>query len=176
MGSPVRICVLISGGGTNLQALIDALAAKPSKINAEICLVISNKPENAERRANESGTEPYGLERAKRAGLPWHRLTKASLPEEFQARDSDSPQVRSQKMERSRVEYDKRLATIVLDAKPDLVVCLGYMRVLLPVFLDQLESRNVKIINLHPALPGEYDGMVTTPTKPGHPWCALCSQ
>ena len=47
----VRIAVLVSGGGTNLQSLIDA--TKSGYINGEIALVVSNK-ENA-----------YGLERAK---------------------------------------------------------------------------------------------------------------
>jgi phosphoribosylglycinamide formyltransferase-1 len=47
--------VLISGRGSNLQAIIDAIAAK--KLNARVAIVISNKPDAA------------GLERAKRAGL-----------------------------------------------------------------------------------------------------------
>ena len=52
-----RIAVLVSGGGTNLQALLDAEAA--GKIpHGEIALVISNNP-NA-----------YALERAKLAGVP----------------------------------------------------------------------------------------------------------
>lgn len=52
----LRIAVLISGGGTNLQAIIDSIEA--GKItNARICTVISNN-KNA-----------YGLERAKKHGL-----------------------------------------------------------------------------------------------------------
>jgi phosphoribosylglycinamide formyltransferase-1 len=51
-----RVAVLISGGGSNLQALIDA-AARPG-YPARIVLVVSNRP-NA-----------YGLERARRAGIP----------------------------------------------------------------------------------------------------------
>jgi phosphoribosylglycinamide formyltransferase-1 len=51
-----RVGVLISGGGTNLQALIDAVQSK--YINAEISVVISNRPSAG------------GLERAKRAGIP----------------------------------------------------------------------------------------------------------
>ncbi len=52
----VRIAVLISGGGTDLQSIIDAKQA--GKINGEIALVVSN------RKA------AYGLERAKKAGIP----------------------------------------------------------------------------------------------------------
>ena len=51
----VKIAVFISGGGTNLQSLIDAV--KDNYINGEIALVISSK-ENA-----------YGLERARLAGI-----------------------------------------------------------------------------------------------------------
>ena len=53
----LKIAVLVSGGGTNLQAIIDAVAA--GKVtNTEISVVISNNP-NA-----------YALERAKNAGIP----------------------------------------------------------------------------------------------------------
>jgi phosphoribosylglycinamide formyltransferase-1 len=50
-----RIAVLVSGGGTNLQALIDAVSA--NKINGEIVFVGSNR------------MKAYGLERAKNAGI-----------------------------------------------------------------------------------------------------------
>jgi phosphoribosylglycinamide formyltransferase-1 len=52
----IRTAVLISGGGSNLQALIDACATPD--FPAEICLVISNK------------AEAYGLTRAENAGIP----------------------------------------------------------------------------------------------------------
>lgn len=50
-----RIGVLISGGGTNLQALIDA--CEKGEINGEIAVVLSNKE------------DAYGLERAKKSGI-----------------------------------------------------------------------------------------------------------
>ena len=51
-----RIAVLVSGGGTNLQALIDA--QKSGTISCgEICLVIANNP------------DAYALTRAKNAGI-----------------------------------------------------------------------------------------------------------
>jgi len=52
-----KICVLISGNGSNFQALIDATKASRS-MGAEIKLVISNK------------SNVYGLERAKNANIP----------------------------------------------------------------------------------------------------------
>ena len=51
----VRIAVLVSGGGTNLQALIDA--ALENKIDGEIVFVSSNR------------MKAYGLERARNAGI-----------------------------------------------------------------------------------------------------------
>ncbi len=51
----VKIAVFISGSGTNLQSLIDAVNEK--KINGEISLVISNRK------------DVYGLERARLAGI-----------------------------------------------------------------------------------------------------------
>ena len=52
-----RIAVLVSGGGTNLQALLQAEAAGQLP-HGEIVLVVSNNP------------EAYALERAKPAGVP----------------------------------------------------------------------------------------------------------
>ena len=58
-----RIAVLVSGGGTNLQALLDAEAA--GKIpHGEISLVISNNP------------DAYALERAKKFGVPGAVITR----------------------------------------------------------------------------------------------------
>ena len=51
----VRIAVFVSGGGTNLQSLIDE--AQKGTINGEIALVVSNRK------------KAYGLERAKNAGI-----------------------------------------------------------------------------------------------------------
>ena len=53
----VKIAVLVSGGGTNLQALIDAQARGEIK-NGQITLVIASKP------------GVYALERAEKAGIP----------------------------------------------------------------------------------------------------------
>lgn len=58
-----RIAVLVSGGGTNLQALLDAQAA--GKIpHGEIVLVVSNN------------SNAYAIQRAKNAGVPAAVLTK----------------------------------------------------------------------------------------------------
>ena len=61
-----RIAVLVSGGGTNLQALLDAQTKGILK-SGHICLVISNNP-NA-----------YALERAKNAGVESKVITKKEV-------------------------------------------------------------------------------------------------
>ena len=66
----LRIAVCVSGGGTNLQAIIDAIKDGNIK-NTEIVLVYSNNP-NA-----------YALERAKNAGIP----SKCISPKSFETRE-----------------------------------------------------------------------------------------
>ncbi len=61
-----RIAVLVSGGGTNLQALLDA--QKAGKLpHGEIVLVVSDVP------------GAYALERAEKAGVPAHTLPRRQL-------------------------------------------------------------------------------------------------
>lgn len=55
VGSPIRLVVLISGNGSNLQAIIDNITNH--NLPAQIVAVISNK------------ADAYGLERAKKAGI-----------------------------------------------------------------------------------------------------------
>lgn len=62
-----RIAVLVSGGGTNLQALLDA-QGRGELVGGEIVAVISNNP------------EAYALERAKQAAVPGYVLTRAQYP------------------------------------------------------------------------------------------------
>ena len=61
-----RIAVLVSGGGTNLQALIDA-QANGIIHSGEICLVISNN------------ANAYALERAAKAGIATEVVLKKEL-------------------------------------------------------------------------------------------------
>ena len=62
-----RIAVLVSGGGTNLQALIDA-QRRGEIINGEIAAVIASKP------------GVYALERARRAGIPGCVVARKDYP------------------------------------------------------------------------------------------------
>ncbi len=69
--SPLKIGVLVSGGGTNLQSIIDAIESK--RLNAVIKTVISDNP------------GALALERAKKHGIPHEVVLKKDFPsrEEF---------------------------------------------------------------------------------------------
>ena len=62
-----HIAVLVSGGGTNLQALIDA-QGRSEIVNGSIAAVISSSP------------DAYALERAKQAGIPGYVIDRQDYP------------------------------------------------------------------------------------------------
>ena len=68
MSKVKRIAVLVSGGGTNLQALIDA-QRRGEIINGEIAAVIASKP------------GVYALERAKKANIPGYVVARKDFPD-----------------------------------------------------------------------------------------------
>ena len=128
MNSRARLVVLISGNGSNLQAVVDACQSGALKM--QVAAVVSNQP------------EAFGLERARRAGIP--ALVKAVQP-------------RAALVDRktARLEYDRGLASLVAHYQPDWVLLAGWMRLLSAEFLDHFPGR---VINLHPALPGTFPG------------------
>lgn len=141
--SPVRITVLASGNGSNFQALIDAiqgpLPAQPIQPATIVRLVANRKGARALSRASDAGipTEYFNL-----------------VGHGFQAAGEKDEAART----RARETYDAALAELVLRDSPELVVLAGWMHVFSEAFLRPLEARGVKCINLHPALPGRYDG------------------
>ncbi|KAJ9193117.1 hypothetical protein DTO021D3_3853 [Paecilomyces variotii] len=137
MTDSVRLTVLISGNGSNLQAVIDKLSAGQFP-EVSIVRVLSNRK------------DAFGLERARKANIPttYHNLVK------YKKQHPATPEG----VQKAREEYDAELARLVLEDKPDLVYCLGFMHVLSPRFLGPLEEKKIKIINLHPALPGQFNG------------------
>lgn len=121
----MRLIVLVSGNGSNLQAIMDAIDS--AHLKAEIVLVVSNR-----RGA-------YGLERAASADIPTLYFPLKPYAD----------------ANRSRVEYDADLAATIAPYQPDLIVLAGWMHVLSPAFLDHYPHQ---VINLHPALPGQFAG------------------
>ncbi|MGC8780964.1 MAG: phosphoribosylglycinamide formyltransferase [Anaerolineae bacterium] len=106
-----RLAVLISGSGTNLQAIIDAV--RDGRLRAQIVVVVSNR------------REAYGLVRAERAGIPTLYFPLKPY------RDAG----------RSREEYDADLAARVAEYAADLIVLAGWMHIFSPAFLARFEGR-----------------------------------
>ena len=117
-----RLVVLASGGGTNLQAVLDACAT--DSITADVVAVFTNV-------ANAGA-----LDRARSAGVIAAHLSPTSSHD--------------------RIAYDTALADAVSRHAPDYVVLAGWMRLLTSAFLDRFPGR---VVNLHPALPGELPGL-----------------
>jgi len=67
----IRLAILISGSGTNLQAIIDAISS--GRLDASVELVISSRP------------DAYGLERAAAAGITTVALSRADYEDAMQA-------------------------------------------------------------------------------------------
>ncbi|EGZ76879.1 phosphoribosylglycinamide formyltransferase [Neurospora tetrasperma FGSC 2509] len=146
MSSPAecRILVFASGNGSNFQALVDALAAGNIP-NARITRLIVNRG------------KAYATTRAEKAGIPWEYYNLISHG--FQERGETDPE----KLQEARNKYDAALAekVLALDEKterPHLIVLAGWMYIFGKHFLAPIAEKGIKVINLHPALPGKYDG------------------
>lgn len=129
--------MLISGSGSNLQALIDAQKQSRLGNDARIVSVVS------------SSKKAYRLTRAAENGIPTkvcslYPYTKGIAKEDKAARA------------KARTQFEDDLAKLVLEEKPDVIICAGWLLILGSTFLSQLQS--VPILNLHPALPGCFDG------------------
>jgi len=123
---PTRLALLISGNGSNLQAVIDAIRMR--LLDAEIVIVVSNRK------------EAYGLQRATKAGIPTHYYPLKPY------RDAG----------KDRAAYDTDLANLIARYQPDWIVLAGWMHILSNAFLQRFPYR---VINLHPALPGQFPGV-----------------
>ncbi len=128
----LRIGVLGSTKGTDLQAIIDSIEKK--ELEAEISIVISNKK------------DAFILERAKKHGI-------------------DNAFLHPKKIN-TKEENEKELAKILKEKKIDLVILIGYMKILAPSFIKEFQW---KIINIHPSLlpmfAGEMDANVHEKVK-----------
>lgn len=135
-----NILVLISGSGSNLQALINA--TEKGTLNGRIAEVIS------------SSADAYGITRARNAGIATYVHTLDTYYNNIPISD---------KVERkqAREKFNVDLANYIVDSsrKPDLIVCAGWMLILSQQFLQILEQHSIPIINLHPALPGQFAGI-----------------
>lgn len=144
---------MASGNGSNFQALIDAIASGQIADSKIIRLYVNRG-------------KAFATTRAERAGIPWEYFNLISHG--FQAKGEKDPV----KIQEARDKYDGALAEKLLqggeETRPDLVVLAGWMHVFRKSFLDPLDAAGVKIINLHPALPGKFSPLrYSSPTSHG---------
>ncbi len=117
-----RIAVLASGRGSNLQAVLDAIAA--GTLAGEVVGVFSDKP------------AAPALQRVPPAQR-WSARAR-----EYADRDA----------------FDAALAEAVAAARPDWVLCAGYMRILGSAFVERFRGRT---LNIHPSLLPKFRGLHT---------------
>ncbi|MDO4400403.1 MAG: phosphoribosylglycinamide formyltransferase [Coriobacteriia bacterium] len=116
----LKIGVLISGSGTNLQAIIDAIDA--GKVNAQVVLVLSSRP------------DAYGLQRAEAAGIPTVALNRDVYADAHAANQRIADEMKAAGAEYLVMAgYMRMVGAEVLDAYPDRVVNLH--PALLPSFV-----------------------------------------
>ena len=128
--NPFRIVVLASTNGTDLQAIIDEL--KENKMpGIELAAVISNKK------------NCYALERARAQGFKTIHVSQAD-PKTHEPRTKE--------------QFDAQLITSIEPLHPNLIVLVGYMRILTPEFVTHFANQNIPIINIHPSLIPKFSG------------------
>jgi len=121
----LRVAVLASGRGSNLQAIIDAIEA--GQIQAKIVAVISNKQ------------EAVALQRAREQGLPDLFVD----PKPFAGRPD------------SREAYDQALLELLKKYDVELVLLAGYMKIVTAVLVNAYANRMMNIHpSLLPSFPG----------------------
>ena len=112
----VRVAVLISGGGTNLQAILNA--QKRGRLTAgRVELVVSNR------------ADAYGLERAKKAGVPAVVLTRRACG--------------------GARAFEEQLMRLLEENQIEVIVLAGFLSILSADFTRRYEHR---ILNVHPSL------------------------
>lgn len=137
--TPLKIAVLVSGSGSNLQVLIDKQLQQ--LLNIQIVGVISNK------------ADAYALERIRLA----NEEQQVNIATAVIERDDNGKKY-------TRVGFEQKALAVLNEWQPDLVVLAGFMRILTPLFIDGVTSStglNVPMINLHPSLLPNYKGLAT---------------
>lgn len=121
----LRVAVLASGRGSNLQAVIDAIEA--GTVQAKIVAVISNKK------------EAQALERARRHGLSTFFVD----PKPYTGKPD------------SREAYDRELLDVLQRHDVELVLLAGYMKIVTRVLVEAFANRMMNIHpSLLPSFPG----------------------
>lgn len=117
----LRLVVLVSGRGSNLDSLL--AASQAGTMQAEVVLVVSNK------------ADAPALDVAKRAGISTRVVSSADV---------------------ERAEHEALMMRAIDEARPDLVLLAGYMRILGAPFIQRYRGR---LLNIHPSLLPAFPGL-----------------
>lgn len=132
MKKKIRIGVLVSGSGSNLQAIIDA--CRDGKINGEVVIVGSDNP------------EAYGLVRAEKVKIPNFAV--------------DYKKIAKDVSKSKKAFFEGKILSQLEAHKLDLLVLAGFMKILSASFIDKFntEKGRPSIMNIHPALLPAFPG------------------
>ena len=122
---PLRIAVLISGGGSGLAALLRY--QKSEDRTHRTVLVLADSEDAA------------GLEHGHSLGIESHGFSLPDIKDKVQR----------------RLAHEELVHTALINAKVELVVLSGYMRILTPTFVKRWKGR---LVNIHPSLLPKYPG------------------
>ncbi len=168
MADKINIGTMISGGGTNLQAIIDACAK--NQIDATIAFTGSDNPDaKGLKRARKAGIDTFVVDYASIISSCRQNGSDEVLPDDFNLDDIFAKQklvggsALSEKTAfflKSRAVAEKQLLDIILDYDIDLLVLAGFMRVMTPYFIDRMNTTpgQYRIMNIHPALLPAFPG------------------
>ncbi|MDP7126743.1 MAG: phosphoribosylglycinamide formyltransferase [Candidatus Marinimicrobia bacterium] len=120
----IKLGVLGSTNGTDLQAILDAIG--PGELNAEVSVVLSNQK------------DAYILERAENHNVPAFYISHKG---------------------KSRKEFDLEMTAVLKNHNVDLVLLIGFMRILSAEFCREWQDR---LLNVHPSLLPKYAGGMDT--------------
>lgn len=129
------VAVLVSGGGTNLQALIDYEKANQNCPYKIACVLSDHK-------------DAYALERAKNADIP------TAIVSPYAVMGAEIAKAASR--EEKRIRVSDKVLEICKENKVDVIVQAGWLTVLSGAIISEYKDH---IINLHPALLPKFGGV-----------------
>jgi len=127
MNNKINLAIFASTNGTDLQAIIDAIKSGQFT-GVDLKFVLSNKK------------DCYALERSRQAGFKTIFINP---------RDSEGKL-------KSREEFDQECLQACREYKIDLIILIGYMRIISKILVKAYPER---IMNIHPSLLPKYPGM-----------------
>ena len=169
MARQILIGALISGSGSNLQAIIDACEAK--RVSGRVVFVGSDNPEaRGLNRAKEHGIATFVVDYEAIMEQAMGQRPEDMVPEDFDLEKVLAVQrVWPEASDRERTARYFRIRAIAeaallreMAAHPfDLLVLAGFMRVLSPYFIDHVnvDASLPRIMNIHPALLPSFPGV-----------------